>query len=155
MLLFIWSLCLDPCGSCWRPMPKLKRGTPSYSRYENGKHQKPETVARQSSTLVLRLDWAALTSCAPMVAVGTTGEAWEKRWGSWRMNHHVFKRSQPRPGCNKPPKVSKWSQTIKIGYAERWILSILRAPPCRKFDADGKGVGCMIDCMTISEGAPI
>ena len=53
------------------------------------------------------------------------------------------------------PKVSKWSHTIKIGYAERWILSILRAPPCRKFDADGKGVGCVIDYMTISEDTDI
>ena len=51
--------------------------------------------------------------------------------------------------------VSKWSHTIKIGYAERWILSILRAPPCREFDADGKGVGCVIDYMTISEDTDI
>ena len=53
------------------------------------------------------------------------------------------------------PKVSKWSHTIKIGYAERWILSILRAPPCRKVDAEGKGVGCVIDYMAISEGTDI
>ena len=39
--------------------------------------------------------------------------------------------------------------------AEVEILSILRAPPCREFDADGKGVGCVIDYMTISEDTHI